>query len=58
MKPNEVDPFTEVNMDKLPFCFKYTRLLNVASFKFGLTMNECRDKFGLFTNRQWKELLK
>lgn len=58
MKTNDYDPFAKIDMDKLPFCSEYTRLLNVASFKFGLTMDECRDKFGLYTNRQWKELLK
>jgi len=43
--------------DKLPSITTYSNYLNIASIRFSLTMNECRDRFGLFTNQQWETLL-
>lgn len=35
----------------------YIKLLNIASIRYNLTIEECRDKFGLFTEKQWHEYL-
>lgn len=43
--------------DKLPAISLYTKYLNIASIRFNLSMDECRDRFGLFTINQWEELL-
>ena len=42
--------------DFIPPIALYSKYLNIASFKFNLTMNECRNRFGLFTVKQWEEL--
>ncbi len=44
-------------LDYLPTCADYARYLQVASFKFRLSIDECRNKYGLFTVGQWIELL-
>ncbi len=44
------------NPNVLPNVKLYTQYLNIASIRFNLTMNQCRDKFGLYTNQQWQEL--
>ncbi len=41
---------------KLPFGVAYLKYLNIASIRFNLTIDECRDKYGMFTNGQWSEL--
>lgn len=40
----------------LPNTAEYTKYLNIASIRFDMTLDECRDKFGLYTNKQWFEL--
>lgn len=40
---------------KLPPTELYSKYLNIASIRFNLTLNECRDKFGLFTIKQWED---
>jgi len=42
--------------NSLPPVELYKQYLEVASFKFKLTINECRNKFGLYTMLQWEEL--
>ena len=44
--------------DKLPTVSDYSRFLNIASFKFKITINEARNRYGLFTCSQWTNLLK
>ena len=43
--------------DKMPTIMDYQKLLNIASRKFNLSINKCRDKFGQYTYSQWKKLL-
>lgn len=45
-----------MDKDKLPPISLYSKYLNVASLRFNLTLDECRDKYGLFTVNQWEEL--
>lgn len=47
---------TETNKDLLPPIALYRKYLNIASIRFSLTLDQCRDKYGLFTERQWMEL--
>ena len=42
---------------KLPPTELYSKYLNIASMRFNLTLDECRDKFGLYTTEQWEQLL-
>ena len=44
------------NLNVLPNCTLYSKYLNIASFRFNLTINECRNKFGLYTMKQWNDL--
>lgn len=39
---------------KIPPANLYSKYLNIASLRFNLTMDECRDKYGLFTIQQWE----
>ena len=41
----------------LPPTGLYIQYLSTASTKFNLSMNECRDKFGLYTIAEWEDLL-
>ena len=43
--------------DKLPPTMLYCKYLNIESMRFNLTLDECRDKFGLYTTEQWEQLL-
>jgi hypothetical protein len=45
-----------MNKNKLPAILLYTKYLNIASMRFNMSLNECRDKFGLFTLNQWHNL--
>jgi len=42
---------------KLPSVSLYSKYLNIASMRFRLSMDECRNKYGLFTIEQWESLL-
>ena len=44
--------------DMLPSCSDYSVLLNKAHLKFKITLDEARNKYGLYTYSQWNELLK
>jgi len=41
----------------LPPTGLYIQYLSTVSARFDLSMNECRDKFGLYTIAQWEDLL-
>ena len=43
--------------DKIPTITDYKKLLDIASERFNLSINECRDKFGKYTYSEWKKLL-
>lgn len=47
---------TMENQDKIPFGAIYSKYLNIASIRFNLTLDECRNKFGLYTEKQWLDL--
>lgn len=40
----------------LPTVSDYTKYLNIASLRYNMSLDECRDKYGLFTYKQWYEL--
>jgi len=42
--------------DKLPAISTYRKYLNIASIRFNLSIDECRNKYGLYTTKQWLEL--
>lgn len=44
--------------DYLPNVKLYSQYLNVASIRFNLSLDECRNKYGLYTIKQWEDLLK
>lgn len=48
---------TMLQSDKLPGVALYTKLLNTASIRYSMTLDQCRDKFGLFTEKQWYDYL-
>jgi len=48
----------EAKKDMLPTITEYTFFLGKAIDKFKITANEARDKYGLYTYGEWKELLK
>lgn len=41
----------------LPSCLQYSKYLNIAVYRFKITINEARKKYGLYTVKQWEELL-
>lgn len=45
----------DLDKTKLPPILLYSKYLNIASIRFNLTLNECRDKYGLFTIKQWED---
>lgn len=45
------------NNNYIPTVVVYTKLLNIASLRFSLSLDERRNKYGLFTNKQWINLL-
>lgn len=48
---------SETDKSYLPTVEMYRKYLNIASFKFNLTLDECRDLYGMFTENQWLNLL-
>ena len=53
---NFVNGINDLSKYFLPPCSIYGKYLNIAIGRFKITMEECRDKFGEFTIRQWEEL--
>lgn len=43
-------------MNNLPPITLYIKYLQIASIRFNLTLDECRSKFGLYTEGQWLKL--
>lgn len=48
----------EAKKDFLPTISEYSYFLDKAVEKLKITRDEARNKYGLFTHGQWKELLK
>ena len=46
------------NQKCLPTCALYRRFLELAMEQFNITINQARDKYGLYTVEQWEQLLK
>lgn len=44
--------------DFLPTITEYSFFLSKAVEKFNITINDARDRYGLYTYGEWKELLK
>lgn len=47
----------QLDKTKLPPVELYRKYLNIASIKFNISLNECRNKYGSFTIHQWENLL-
>ena len=45
-----------MNNTKLPPIKLYSQYLNIASLRFNISMDECRDRYGLYTMEQWDNL--
>lgn len=43
--------------NKLPAVELYKRFLELAQEKLNISINEARNKYGLYTIKQWEELL-
>ena len=46
----------QMDKTKLPPILLYRDYLNMASTRFNLTMDQCRDKYGLYTIEEWEDL--
>lgn len=45
-----------LDLTKLPPIETYSKYLNIASIRFSLSIDECRNRFGLYTTDQWLNL--
>ena len=45
-----------MNKKTLPPILLYRKYLNIASIRYNLSIDECRDKYGLYTIEQWEKL--
>jgi len=50
--------FYRQHQDSLPSCHLYGRFLEIAQEKLGITIEEARNKYGLYTVAEWEKLLK
>lgn len=46
-----------INEDVLPGILLYRKYLNIASIRFNKTLDEIRDLYGLYTIKEWNDLL-
>ena len=46
------------HQESLPSCHLYGRFLEIAEETLRITKNEARSKYGLYTVKQWEQLLK
>lgn len=44
--------------DVMPGCLAYSKYLDTACTRFGISRDAARKKYGLYTEKQWTELLK
>ena len=49
--------FMETNNDYIPSCSEYSKYIQIAMMKFGISAKEVRKQYGLYTTKQWVELL-
>ena len=47
-----------MHLDVYPTCMDYVALLDLITQRDKITRNEARKKYGLFTYKEWNELLK
>lgn len=45
------------NSDYLPNCSEYSKYIQIAMIKFGISAKEVRKQYGLYTTKQWINLL-
>lgn len=50
--------FYRQHQDSLPSCHLYGRFLEIVQEKLGITIEEARNKYGLYTVAEWEKLLK
>ena len=46
------------HQNSLPSCHLYGRYLEIAKEKLNISIEDARAKYGLYTVKQWEELLK
>ena len=44
-------------LDLLPSCTMYGKYIQIAMIRFGMTSDQVRNKYGLYSTRQWNEML-
>lgn len=54
---NETFGFYRKHQASLPPCHLYGRFLEIAVEKLNITIDEARDKYGLYTVAEWEKLL-
>ena len=47
----------EEEVDLLPLCLHYAELLQKATEKFSISMEEARKRYGVYTYKEWNALL-
>lgn len=45
------------HQNKIPTCYEYSILLQKAIFKFKITIEQARKKYGQFSQKEWHDLL-
>lgn len=48
----------KAHQQSIPECHLYGRFLEIAIEKLNITIDEARNKYGLYTVQQWESLLK
>ena len=49
--------FYHQHQASIPTCILYSRFLELAEEKFGITKDEARDKYGKYTVAEWEKLI-
>jgi hypothetical protein len=47
----------KTEVDYLPSCSEYAKYIQIAMIKFGMLAKDVRQKYGLYTTKQWINLL-
>ena len=55
---NKTFDFYRNHQNNLPSCHLYGRYLEIAKEKLNISIEEARGKYGLYSVKQWEELLK
>ena len=55
---NKIFDHYQQHQASLPCCHLYARFLEIAEEKLNITKDDARNKYGLYTVREWEKLLK